>query len=177
MKKMMSMIVALVLILSMSGIASADVFVEAMTMDEVTPVYETSEEEPVYVEETEAPVKNQVAQISMPSKQVIPAMYAEEVAPMPKAEMFEDELVPLGTGLTGLVVEIVAENAPVYGEDVTLKSFVVNPTGAQLNYEWQYDNGLGWTAIENATESNFTFNYNELVSGYEFRVVVEYAAA
>ena len=177
MKKMMSMILALVVILSMSGIAHADVFVEAITEEMNAPAYEETYEEPASeVEVNEAPMA-QNAQIVMPSKSLVPVMHAEEIAPLPVAELFEDELVPLGDGLTGLVVEIVADTAPVYGEDLTLKSFVVNPTGANLSYEWQYDNGMGWTSIENANESNFTFNYNELVSGYEFRVVVDYAAA
>ena len=181
MKKMMSMILALVLVLSMSGIASAEIFVEAITEDIVTPAFEETYEEPTYDEPTyDEPTNddtNNAAQNEQQSsEQTMPTIAAEEIIPMPMAEVFEDEQVPLGNGLS-LVVEIVAANAPVYGEDVTLKSFVVNPTGAQLSYEWQYDNGLGWTAIENATESNFTFNYNELVSNYEFRVVVDYAAA
>ena len=178
MKKMMSMILALVLMMSLTSIAYAEVFVEAITMEEITPAFEATYDEPVYEEQKSETVEQvQTAQISMPSKSLVPSIKAEEIAPIPMAETFEDEMVPLGNGLNGLVVEIVAENAPVYGEDVTLKSFVVNPTGAAISYEWQYDNGLGWTSIENATESNFTFNYNELVSGYEFRVVVDYAAA
>ena len=175
MKKMMSMILVLVAILSMSGIASAEVFVEAITVESMAPAHEVAYEEPVYEEVKEAPIASS-AQVMMPSKSLVPTMVVEEVIPMPKAEVFEDEMVPLGSGL-GLVVEIVAESAPVYGEELTLKSFVVNPTGASLSYKWQYDNGMGWTTIENANESNFTFNYNELVSGYEFRVVVDYAAA
>ena len=180
MKKMMSMILTLALILSLSGIANADVFVEALTEEAIAPAFEASYDEPVYEEQhnnNNTVTENAPQQIAMPSKSLVPTIKAEEIAPLPMAEVFEDELVPLGNGLSSLAVEIIAENAPVYGEDMTLKSFVVNPTGAQLSYEWQYDNGMGWTSIANATESNFTFNYNELVSGYEFRVVVDYAAA
>lgn len=127
-----------------------------------------------------------VAPVSMVEEDELPPVpHAEEgdAAPVPMAEGEElveinDAPVPLSSGLQSLSVEIIADNmAPQFGEAVTLRSYVVNPGASMLSFQWQIDRGFGWEDIQGENGTEYTFNYDDTVSGCSFRVFVGVVAA
>ena len=64
--------------------------------------------------------------------------------------------------------------SPRIGDRVKLFAYVWNaPVGQQLFYQWQEDNGSGWTNIPQASQIDYEFDYNQITLHNHYRVCID----